>query len=423
MEINQLNKHWLNFFIIVLLANSVIDSLIMMYDNRTIIILVQYGMNIAYLTVFLNFKGRLTNYHIYKILFLIVAYFFFLSFFSSDYRITFNYLAKFLIPFLFFIVGYKIINTPEDFLSFAKKSLIILIYFVTYIVYANVFSFGGSLYGGPLASFKTGYIGLQALYIPTFLIILTLFLLPFYNKKTWIILLSGLGIIIFLLILKRTNLLLLAIGLVLWLYFERKINTKYGVLFLIVLGVSIYFVSTSDILDERISVRSSIFSSEYSITQEGRFKENIFIWDQINDSPITLFFGSGEVFNDRETMSEEADFVGSRGRQTHNSYARLLWNGGLLGLFLFLFLYIKFWRELRIYYKNYESQPVYGVLYHLAITFIIIRLINEFSSGITYLTFNVFFYFTIGALIRVGYNKHKQTLVNYANKIFQNCSY
>lgn len=410
------NKKLCNFFIAVLLVNSVIDTVIMMYSDRSIVIPIQYGVNLVFLLFFLNYKWKEIQYNTYTILFLIIGYFLFLSLFSSNYYRTFNYLAKFIIPLPFFIVGYSSINSPTEFLNFAKKSIIILIYFVGYIVYANIFSFGTSFYGGPLASFKTGYMGLQGLYIPTFLIIQTLFLIPFYKNKLFTIVLCGLGIIIFVLILKRTNLLLLGLGLILWFYFERKIGLKYGILILIILGASSFIIFSSDVFKERISSRSSRFSSEYSITQEGRFKENKFIWEQVSESPLKLIFGSGEVFNDLKTMSEEADFVGSKGRQTHNSYARLLWSGGLLGVFLFLFFYFKLWQKFRFYHLNYKSGPLDETLYHLAISLIIIRVINDFSSGITYLTFNAFFYFTIGALLRVEFNSVIQSFVNYAKK-------
>jgi hypothetical protein len=383
-----------------------------MYEDRTFIIPVQYGVNIAFLLYFFLSKRKFAKCSINKILAFIIVYFVFLGLFSSNYIMTYNYLAKFTIPFLFFIVGYSIINTPEEFIGFTKKSIIILIYFVGYIVYANIFSVGTSLYGGPLASFKTGYIGLQGLYIPTFLIIQSLFLVPVYQKKFFIILLSSLGTVIFFLILKRTNIVLLILGFIMWMYYENKINKKYGIIFLVILGSILYVLFSSEIFMERITARSYRFSSEYSITQEGRYKENLFIWDQISDSPITLLWGSGEVFNDIETMSEEADFVSSRGRQTHNSYARLLWSGGMLGLFLFLFLYYKFWEKIKLYYSVSNSKTIYSTLYHLALTLIIIRLINDFSSGITYLTFNAFFYFTIGALLRIGYNNYKQNRIN-----------
>ncbi|MDZ7821467.1 MAG: O-antigen polymerase [Candidatus Marinimicrobia bacterium] len=409
------NRRMLNVFIIVLLINTVIDTIIMMYSDRSLIISLQYIVNIGFLLYFFLSKRKYAKCSINRILAIIIVYFVFLGLFSSNYVMTYNYLAKFSIPFLFFIVGYSIIKSPEEFKDFTKKSLIILIYFVGYIIYANVFSVGTSYYGGVLSSFKTGYIGLQGLYIPTFLIIQALFILPFYKKKLFVILLSSLGIIIFVLILKRTNIILLILGFVMWLYYEKKINKKYGIIFLIILGTLFYVVFSSELFIERVTARSSRFSSEYSITEEGRYKENLFIWNQVNDSPISLLFGSGEVFNDKETMTREADFVSSSGRQTHNSYARLLWSGGLLGVYLFLLLYYRFWKRIKNYYTIGKIIPIYETLYHLALTLIIIRLINDLSSGITYLTFNAYFYFTIGTLMRVGYNKFRQKSIAYEN--------
>lgn len=405
-------KRWQNNLLLVLLLGSIIDSIIMKYTNRTYIVSIQYGINIIFLLLFFVRINRFEKCSVYKFIFIITIYFLFLGLFSSNYTMTYNYLAKFLIPFFFFIVGYNMIRSAEEYLVFAKKSIVLLVYFVGYVVYANVFSIGDSFYGGKSASFMTGYMGLQSMYISTFLIIQSFFLWPFYKKKTFIILLASFGIIIFLLILKRTNIILLGIGLILWLYYEKKISSIYGWMFLIVLAISLYYVSSSQLFKERISERESRFSSEYSVKQEGRFKENYFVWERVSDSPLHLLFGTGEVFNDVKFMSAEADFIDRKlGRQIHNSYASLLWSGGILGIFLFLWLYIQFWKKVKLYYKKTNSSILFKTLYHLAMVYIIIHLINDMSAGIYYLTFNSFFYFTMGALLRVGYNKWEKNRV------------
>lgn len=407
-----------NLLIFLFLFNSIIDTIIMQYETRTTIILLQYFSFITVLVYFLLFKKIFFN-KVYHLLFIIMVYYFLLSFLSTDYKMTFNYLAKFLIPFPFFIVGYSAIDTNEKYLDFTKKSFYILAYFVLYIIYCSIFSIGNRFYAGIAGNLRTGYMGLQGLYIPTFLIIQGLFFNDYFRGKNKIIFNSLLvsSIIFFILIFKRTNILLLGMGIASWLIFERKIKVRKKIVLLLLIFLSLIFAFRTEEFANVFKVRESRFSAGYNVTQEGRYKENFFIWDKINDTPLTLLFGSGEVFNDIKTMSAEADFVGSRGRQTHNSYARLLWSGGIMGLFFFLLFYFKIWQKIR---KSYRRNSVVSsnfkkILVIWALVFIALRLINDFSSGITYITFNAFFYTQLGSLLRVIGNHRIKEDINEQN--------
>jgi O-antigen ligase len=321
---------------------------------------------------------------------------------------TFNYLAKFLIPFPFFMVGYSIINTNEKYLYFIRQSYYLLGYFVLYIIYCSIFSIGNRFYAGIAGNLRTGYMGLQGLYIPTFLIIQGFFFFKYFkgNSRSIITLLLIMGLVIFILIFKRTNIILLGLGISMWLIYDRKekTSTKLFQLFLIFITISITF--RTEEFEKVFSARESRFSSDYNIMQEGRYKENAFIWDQINDNILTILFGSGEVFNDGKTMSEKADFVGRRGRQAHNSYARLLWSGGIIGLLLFLSFYFRIWQKIKRNYKRKKVIPddIYRTVFIWSLVFIILRLINDLSSGITYITFNTFFYTQLGSLLHLSYD-------------------
>ena len=86
------DKRMLNLLVLLLLFNSIIDSIIMNYSDRDVIIILQYSFNILFLAVFFS-NYRFKKYGLFLLMFLLMGYFTFLSFFSSDYMMTFNYLA------------------------------------------------------------------------------------------------------------------------------------------------------------------------------------------------------------------------------------------------------------------------------------------------------------------------------------------
>lgn len=422
-NISLMDKQLINLLVLVLFINSIIDSVIMDYDDRTNIILFQYSLNILFLAYFFFHRGNIRRNRIYSIMFIIISYFLLLSLLSSDYSLTFNYLAKFVIPFPFFIVGYSVFRTPDMFMMLYRKSLIILFYFIGYIIFCSVFSIGGSFYLKD-SLIKTGYMGLQGLYIPTFILIQSVFLIYQIRKpllKFFIIIAIISGLLIIVVILKRTNIILIALGLLLYLILERKIIMRFIASSILVIGITVYsliFIFDTEIFQAVYDARSYRFSEDYTLEDEGRYNEIIFIWEEMGGSALELTFGTGEVFNDRPVMTKKADFIGGGLRQAHTSYARLFWSGGIIGLVLFLFLYFKIYRQLRRYYKRLKKSRLMMTFFHLGVSFIILRLLNDFSSGLTYLTFNAFFYVTIGALIRVGEEEtNKSSLVReqYSN--------
>jgi hypothetical protein len=158
---------------------------------------------------------------------------------------------------------------------------------------------------------------------------------------------------------------------------------------------------------DNFKTRETRFSDNYSITKEGRFTENIIIYNYLNQNTFWLLFGTGEVFNDREFISKAYQTE----REAHNSFIRLFWNGGIIGLSIFVFFILLQFVVLIKFYRNSKDQQIKDLLL-FGIVFILLRFLNDFSSGITYLTYNAICYFIIGGICRVAESEHLVKLEN-----------
>ncbi len=410
--IGSINKINLVFFVIFI--NSVIESFLMLGMDRTFIISFQFIINIILFLWFIK-KGKIIIISLFRYIVFFYVYYLFLCQFSSEFFKSFNYLLKFLIPFFYLIIGYNIVLSKENLLSFYEKGWIINLYFTIHIIISNITQSGKPLYDNGLL---IGYYSLNGLYIPTFLIIVNLFLNKHYSNKRikfLNILFSITTFLIIILILKRTLLLLIIISLLFYIFSHFSFKKIFKILtpiFFVILIISQFYKKE---IEKNLAARESRFNKEYSISQEGRFTENKYLFNVLSENIIKLLFGSGEVFNDRETLTELNVYEDER--EAHNSYIRIFWNGGLIGLLTFLLLYYKQIQYFTSEYKFFKKKDLQiKELLLFCLMFIVLRFINDFSSGITYLNYNAWSYFLIGGTIGITLNFKKHVRYSGYNK-------
>jgi hypothetical protein len=149
-----------------------------------------------------------------------------------------------------------------------------------------------------------------------------------------------------------------------------------------------YFIET---FNNQVSSRESRFSEDYEVTEEGRFTENIYALEIMDNIPYSYIWGTGEVFNNIPYLSRYY----YHDHELHNSYIRILWNSGVPGLLIFvLFYFVQLKYFLKYSRKKITTLNSYFIYSLLTIVFI--RFLNDFSSGITYIAYNSFTYLLIG---------------------------
>lgn len=388
----------LNFLFSVLFLNTIIESFLQYFNDRTVIITAQLFINGAYFAYYLLSTKHIKKPPFIRTVTFLLVFLVLCSLFSSDPIITFNYLLKFVIPYFFYIIGFNVVSSSKAFNELVGKLWLFTAYFAVYIVIVNTFTIGTSLYPGGL---KVGYYSLNGLYVPTFSILLIIFYyrsIPTKRQRILGIFFSIICVIILIILLKRTLILILLVGL--FFYFIKTFSLKRIIstaVFVSVLVVAGYFFRGSFI--ESLESRSSRFDKEYELTQEGRFTEIFFIYDYMTEKPMSLVWGTGEPFNDRKTVSK----IYGADREAHNSFIRLFWSAGVIGLSLFIIFNYQQIKLSRIYYLRAKKSAniLASNFYFFLIVFVVIRFINEFSSGITYLGYNALSYVFIAGAFRI----------------------
>jgi O-antigen ligase len=372
------------------------------FEDRTIIILLQVIINLGLFFIVFTKESKLKFHKTYTpIILAILAYNLLTIIFSTNLIPSINKSFKFLIPIVYFFVGFSLVKNLKNLKKLADFSWIYLAYFVGYMIIVNIFNIGEPLYKGGISK---GFFSINGFYIPCFVCIFLIFNFRYLSpsKKLITKIMFITSILIFFILLKRTLIALIAISLVLTLIRSAKYVLIVSVIGII--AVTLFSGNIKTLLDNNSNIqgRGSRFTSEYSITKEGRFTENVIIYNLLKKSMFQFVFGTGEVFNDAKYISKYYAVE----REAHNSFIRLLWNGGAIGLGLFLFFYFAQVNGLFYYRKRNKNKDIKRLLL-FGIYFVILRFINDFSSGITYLAFNAYCYLLIGGVIRLGNFKER----------------
>lgn len=395
--LNEIIALKLSFWAIFL--NTVVESFLLYFEDRFTIIILQFCLNLVlFISVpFFGFNLRFSRYFIAP--FLIFIQFLVLTYFSTDQLLSLNMTLKFMIPFGFLVIGYSM-NSPFLLKYLSNNLWIYLAYFVFYFIIVNYNNIGFEMY---LGGVKTGYYSLNGLYVPVFAVIYLLFfnrLIDGKGRKVLSFTFSLLTIAITVAILKRTLLFLLFIALFFFLLKNFSFKLFLRVSFTSLCLGLVFYLYFSNLFATSMQSRESRFNKDYDITQEGRITENYYVFSTMKDNPLHLLFGTGEIFNDRKYI---AKIFYEEDREIHSSYARLFWNGGIFALLLFIYFYFV---QLRLMKRSYsysrQKSRFYEQLFYFGVLMIFLRILNDFSSGITYLGFNSFCYFIIGYLIKLG---------------------
>lgn len=399
---------FLTFFI-----TFVIETIINAFDNREFIIFFQTSLSlftvIAYFSLNkFSFQKSLVSYVASLSLLLL-----FLGLFSSNPIRTYNFILKFIVPIFYIFLGYNFLTKKSELFQFVSKLWILLLYFLFYILLSNILGFGESLYDGAIIS--VGYMNVNSSYVPVILILIILYLNKHvsgrFNKKLNVITAICVSLII-VLMLKRTLILIMVLGFVFYLmrnfnfYKSLKYSAIFSIIFLLIFPSFLTYFKGS------LEARGSRFSQDYSILDEGRFIENIVVYDYLVESPKYILFGTGEVFNDSVYMYK---YFGID-RNLHNSFIRIIWSSGLIGFFLFVFFYYKQFSLIRTGIGSIRYVDDFGDVIYFGLIFVLIRFINEFSSGITYLSYNMISYFILGSIIAISngrQNFHNRYITNF----------
>ena len=128
----------------------------------------------------------------------------------------------------------------------------------------------------------------------------------------------------------------------------------------------------------------------------------------MKDNTLQYFFGTGEVFNDRPFYYR---YMGAD-RELHNSFVRLFWNGGIILLVLFVSFYLALFFKIKSKYTIVKRSSIYNNIFYFTLVLIGLRFISEFSSGLTYISYNSMCYLLIGSALYLKSTDRKKKKVH-----------
>lgn len=333
---------------------------------------------------------------------------------SSNVMYSFTNYIKYALGLLCLPIGFNILSSVRKLREFQKTGFAFLILYLTNLILANIFHLG-DYYGYKVeGGMEIGNVFADGLYANAYVIVsLSLLLLLFPTKKKQISLLLAIGTILIIVNMKRTVILVLAVGLIIYLSFYylnngikfkfAKIQLRHITLFLLfALSVLPFFYNEIQL---RLDNREKTFQqANEDITNEGRISELIYISDEIlhADKLSTLLMG-------KETLNYVGTYAGGLfgERQIHGDYAKILHGTGVLGVLIWsiIHLYLVVWMIRMKRKVSHQSGIVASIIYPLFFAFFIMYLFSMISGVSGLVVSSAFFYASIGGFLRYFYNR------------------
>lgn len=289
-------------------------------------------------------------------------------------------LGKVLIASLGWSIGWFIVRRKADLRSFLMLFFWGAVLTILILILSNIFNFGeNSVYSEGLAV-KFGGSGVNitkssAMYVIIFLPLIYIKKLPFkfLKNKFLIYTIIAISLIFILLAVKRGAILGLFSGIVVF-----GAISKRKALFLKVVIVSLILIlpfylafndTISEILSPRINQTQGVFEGD---SQDARMIELEMTYeDMLNSSSIVALFGHG-------AFSEKIYY--NILRMHHTDYVSLMHGGGLIGLSLYLLVYLAIFRKIKRLYRRSLKSQVEEALYASGVALLVFDMIIGVSG-------------------------------------------
>ena len=334
-------------------------------------------------------------------------YVFFLILYSSDFMYSFTgtYL-KVAATMLMFPVGFYVLNETEKLQIYLKNlAIAAMLLGINYII-AQYFKIGRSAYLAD--SFYYGYAGIGSTVILSYFLISAPLLISKFKTLSgiWFLRITiFLSVLFTIIALKRIAILALAGGFLVFLLksgeFGRGIKALIGLSLILVLTTPLYM----DIFSERLEARTT---ERNELTQEARYFDMLIAIEDFRTKGLKHALVGTEPFN-------TPGYFG-RDRQVHVDYANLLIGTGVIGLSLYLLIYLTILSRFNYYYRkiyrfvsfqNKEDAKQLRIINGVFWGILIASLIISFSGGLHAIAARGTVFLTLGSLTGIVYRKLK----------------
>ncbi|WP_143072035.1 O-antigen ligase family protein [Dyadobacter koreensis] len=302
--------------------------------------------------------------------------------------------------------------------KYFKSFSLVLVTYIVYTVAANVFKLG-TMYSSKQDSddsFQTGNIIGDFLLQFSFSVLL-IPLIFFYNNdkkyRIFYILCSCITIPLLLVSTRRTSVLIIVAGYIIFLFFYKNKSTAILYSLLFSFAASLFVLNFSDTIVKRFEARADRLEVN-SFEAEGRTLEYFVVSDLIFSfkDPLHSLFGK-DIYAERGVLKT---FYSER--HLHTDYGKLLHGTGIIGFLLYiLFIYtlvIISFRQRR--YKINGDE--YALHFSTIIMLIGCKVILSYTGGFHVISYNAMVFGTIGLILAIQKRSHQENLIQ--NSIIRN---
>lgn len=328
-----------------------------------------------YIIFFYSNRKQVKNWGIFTILF----YFLFLLIVSAtDKGTSFKKIIIFSHDFLLLPAAFIYFSRGQYKKNFFKMLYILNTIVIIYFIYCSLNEIGTDAYG--LNVIYTGTLQILGVYI--FVFSLPVFLWRLVDTKqqnSFIYAIIGIIIILSLLTVHRTYIILMAIQLIIFLFYYGK-TYKYlptMVIIFLIITSSIYFFRNDFV--NMMQLRG--LHPERTINEEGRYLEYILVWEQIvMGGDIKQILIGNDLFNNQGDFVKY-NILNLRGdRKYHSIFSQIIFDAGVIGIILFyrfFFLFFKDFIKRRKIKNNTEVRNINFLFFAIFITLFIDTFVNQ----------------------------------------------
>jgi hypothetical protein len=333
--------------------NVLIDTLLLFSEQLSWLPLLRaFILLVLIMYTLIRFSGKHTHYAFILVFVLYcLAQLLFVTDFAKSAIIT----LKVCIPIASFAVGFHLFNTLGE-----LKKLSISIVWVYLILGANFilsqrFQLGQSVYSDK-SNFRVGNLD-DAWNVFTYAVLLAPLVVSFLKSNRFLRLTAIVGAIgnamLVFVSIKRIAILGLITGNLIRMFFVPKNLNWFRSAILIACAAGCSFLLVQDIVMERLELRSNRFESG-AIEREGRYLESYYVWDE-----VTSFNNPAKSLLGLEGFNSVGNYANGRfgERQLHVDYNLIVNTIGLIGLFLYVFLFYRIFRTMMRFRNNLSMFP------------------------------------------------------------------
>lgn len=324
----------------------------------------------------------------------------------------YNELIQFFDSKMLILVGFAITSSYDHIKELNKKLLITNILFTFSIIVFASLGIGKDQYGAE-SGFRTGAFTFSAIYIGSFLLLTYPVQFRDLKSKLYKMSLILLGVITFIVLVlsvRRSAIVIVLIGSMVFVYIYRAhisriLINALAVIFLIILAYPLYEAP----LNKQLATRSDVFNDKgvgKNLQEETRLEESRAVYNERirNPDPIIFFFGQ-HLFDSSGNYDGGIHGI----RPLHLDTNIVLHGAGLVGLILFLLVYVWLFHKFLVL-KTQLDIPNNKNLTGVFISMFLSHLFLMISGGMVTVTFNMISSLYMGGILGLYRSAHLGTL-------------